>query len=343
MIPIRNVYYMLAYAFHKLKGGEYKRCSSESFHNVSELLAEILIRGVNTLIKRGLNRDYSLISECTNNIRGKLDISASIKSQSFHKKELVCEFDIFDEDFYPNRILKSTLVLLLKHDIGTQQKQQLRKLLFYFRNVTSIPIVAINWRIMYDRNNQHYKMLIYICQMILKGMIQNQDDGRMKLLQFIDDANMCHLYEKFILNYYRKEHPELRTSSEQIPWALTSNQGSLFQLPTLQTDVILRKGKNTLIIDAKFYNANLCSKYGGRAKLHSGNVNQIYVYVDNYRKLHPDEHVYGLLLYAKTDAIAQPDARHDMFAARTLDLNAPFDNIANQLDTIVNDYLLSSC
>ena len=339
MIPIRNVYHMLAYAFQKLKGGEYRRCSSEHFHNVSGLLAEILIRGLNTLVKQGLSRNYSLMTECTSNIRGKLDISASIKTQAFHKKELVCDFDIFDEGFYPNRIIKTTLQLLLKHNIEAQQKQQLRKLLFYFQNVSELSLDIINWRIQYDRNNQHYKMLMYICQMILKGMIQNHEDGKMKLLQFIDDANMCHLYEKFILNYYRKEHPELRTSSEQIPWALTSDKGCLFQLPTLQTDVIVRRGKNTLIIDAKFYNANLCSKYGGRAKLHSNNVNQIYVYVDNYRKLHPDENVYGLLLYAKTDAVVQPNASHDMFAARTLDLNAAFDDIAKQLDSIVELYL----
>ena len=343
MIPIRNVYHMLAYAFQKLKGDEYKRCSSEHFHNVSSLLAEILVNGLNTLVKRGLSRDYSLISECTNNIRGKLDISASIKTQSFHKKELICDFDIFDDNFYPNRIIKTTLQFLLKHDIKTQQKQRLRKLLFYFRDVTAIPLDAITWRIRYDRNNQHYQMLIYICQLVLKGMILKQDDGKMKLLQFIDDARMHHLYEKFILNYYRKEHPELRTSSEQIPWALSSAQSRLFQLPTLQTDVILRKGKNTLIIDAKFYNTNLCSKYGGSANLHSNNVYQIYVYVDNYSKLHPDEQVYGLLLYAKTDAMVQPDARHDMFAARTLDLNAPFDDIAKQLDAIVDEYLLFSC
>ena len=73
--------------------------------------------------------------------------------------------------------------------------------------------------------------------------------------------------------------------------------------------------------------------------MHSDNVNQIYVYVDNYRKLHPDENVYGLLLYAKTDAIVQPNASHDMFAARTLDLNAPFEDIAKQLDSIVELYL----
>ena len=251
MIPIRNVYLMLAYVFQKLKGGEYEHCSSEHFHNVSSLLAEILIRGINTLVKRGLSRDYSLISECTGNIRGKIDISASIKTQGFHRKQLVCDYDIFDENFYPNRIIKTTVHLLLNHDITAHQKQQLRKLLFYFKSVDFLSPESINWRIQFDRNSQHYQMLTYICQMVLKGMIQNQADGKMKLLQFINDENMCHLYEKFILNYYRKEHPELRTTSEQIPWALT-DKAYLFQLPTLQTDVIIRSGKNTLIIDAKF-------------------------------------------------------------------------------------------
>lgn len=339
MILIRNVYHMLAYVFHLLKDGGYARCATENFEHISDLLAEILIRGISKEIKRGLQKGYSAVSECTGNIRGKINLNASIKSLSHLSAAMICEYDVFDENCYQNRILKTTANLLLKHDITKRQKQQLRKLMLYFGQVDELEPHSINWHLHFNRNNQNYQLLMYVCEMVIKGLLQTQDDGRMKLRNFINDERLHHLYEKFILYYYKKEHPAIRASSEQVPWAVTTIHGDAF-LPTLQTDVILRYGQKTLIIDAKFYNQNTCSKYEGSAKLHSNNVNQIYVYVDNYRKLHPDEEVQGMLLYAKTDAIVQPYTHTSMFIVKTLDLNRDFDEITHQLDNIALDYLL---
>ena len=46
MIPIRNTYYMLAYAFQVLRQQGYRDIATEEFASTAELLAEILIRGV---------------------------------------------------------------------------------------------------------------------------------------------------------------------------------------------------------------------------------------------------------------------------------------------------------
>lgn len=338
MIPIRNVYHMLAYAFHLMKDGAYVRCATESFHNIAELLAEILIKGISIQRKRGLLKGYTPISEQTGNIKGKLNISESIHSLAMLNAAMVCDYDVFVENCYPNRILKTTALLLLKHNISSEQKRKLQKLMFYFQNVETIALQNINWHFHYNRNNQHYQLLMYVCQMVLQGLIQTTSDGIIKLKNFIDDERMCHLYEKFIFNFYRKEHPELQTSSEQIPWSISELNEVAF-LPTMQTDVVLRNKKNTLIIDAKFYNNNLCSKYGGNKHLHSSNAYQIYTYVDNYRKLYPHEQTHGLLLYAKTDALIQPNTDTDIFSVRTLDLTLPFPQIAEQLHKISHDFL----
>ena len=41
MIPIKNVYYMLAYAFRDLNEQGYKSIEMEEFHNVAELCTAI--------------------------------------------------------------------------------------------------------------------------------------------------------------------------------------------------------------------------------------------------------------------------------------------------------------
>ena len=58
MIPVQNVYYMLAYAFQVLNEDGYRNVATEQFNNVAELCAAILTKGVSLQLKRGLGRDY---------------------------------------------------------------------------------------------------------------------------------------------------------------------------------------------------------------------------------------------------------------------------------------------
>lgn len=336
MIPVRNIYHMLAYAFHKLKDGVYVRCATEDFDNAVELLASILDKGIAIQLKRGLERDYRGITESTKSIRGKIHLSDSIRSQSPRRQELFCAYDVFDENSYRNRILKTTVNLLLRQSIKPALKQSLRKMMFFFRDIDELPLNQINWQLQYNRNNQSYQLLIGICHLIIKGLLQTETDGSVTIRSFLDEQSTCRLYEKFILNYFLREHPELRTTSEQIPWAMSGERNPL--LPIMQSDVVLRSGNRTLIIDAKYYRNNLQSRYKESYKIHSNNLYQIYTYVDNYSKLHPGEEVSGMLLYARTDAQLQPDAVLPLhrvpISVRTLDLNLEFRDIAAQLDDI---------
>lgn len=114
-----------------------------------------------------------------------------------------------------------------------------------------LEVHSINWNQQYSKNNQTYRMLISICYLVLKGLLQTTMDGKVKLMQFVDEQRMCRLYEKFILEYYRKEHHELTANASQIPWQLDDGFGDM--LPVMQTDIMLTKGEKVLIIDAKYY------------------------------------------------------------------------------------------
>ncbi|MCI7737978.1 MAG: 5-methylcytosine-specific restriction endonuclease system specificity protein McrC, partial [Lachnospiraceae bacterium] len=58
MIAIKNIYYMLSYAFQVLREQGYKSIATEEFDNTAELCAAILSRGISIQIKRGLGREY---------------------------------------------------------------------------------------------------------------------------------------------------------------------------------------------------------------------------------------------------------------------------------------------
>ena len=121
-------------------------------------------------------------------------------------------------------------------------------------------------------------MLISICYLVIKGLLQSNTSGGTKLMDFLDEQRMCRLYEKFILEYYRKEHPEIRASASQIPWQLDDDFSPM--LPVMQTDIMLSKGNNVLIIDAKYYGHTMQEQYGVHT-LHSGNLYQVFTYVKN--------------------------------------------------------------
>ena len=332
---------MLAYAFQVLNENGYKDIETEQFDNVGELCAAILAKGVALQLKRGLGKEYIPQTEPLSSLRGKIDIAESIKTQSMLRKQLVCTYDEFTVNSYMNRILKSTMELLIRSDISKARKKELRKLLVFFGEVEPLNIYDINWQLQYNRNNQSYRMLIAICYLVVKGLLQSNTAGNTKLMDFLDEQRMCRLYEKFILEYYRKEHPEIKASASQIPWQLDDNFSSM--LPVMQTDIMLSKGNTVLIIDAKYYGHTTQSQYGVHS-LHSGNLYQVFTYVKNKDAAFGDEpHVVsGMLLYAQTDETVQPNHVYHMsgnqITVRTLNLNLPFKKIAAQLDEIVESH-----
>ena len=342
MIPIQNIYYMLSYVFQILNEQGYKNIATEQFHNTAELMAAILEKGIAIQLKRGLGKEYITQTEALSSLRGKIDIAESIKTQSMLRKQLICTYDEFSVNSIMNQIIKSTVELLLRSNISKQRKKNLRKLMVYFSEVDFIDSYTVNWNVQYNRNNQTYRMLISICYLVVKGLLQTQSNGHTKLMDFLDEQRMCRLYEKFILEYYRKEFKnQITANASQIPWQLDNEENSM--LSVMQSDIMLQSGEKVLIIDAKYYEHSTQVQFD-KHTLHSGNLYQIFTYVKNkeYELREKDHTVSGMLLYAKTDEEIYPNNVYQMsgnqIAVRTLDLNLPFDEIASQLNTIAKTH-----
>ena len=236
---------MLAYAFKALNSQGYRKIETEDFENVADLCSAILIKGITSQIKQGLNRDYLEQNESISSLRGRIDLTKSIKEQTFLKRQMYCQFDEFTTNSYMNRILKTTMELLIRSDIKATRKKELRRLLEYFADVKTLDVNSIDWHQRFNRNNQTYRMLISICYLVIKGLLQSQTDGTTKLMDFLDDQHMHRLYEKFIYEYYVKEFPNIKTSSPQINWAI--DDGYFDMLPVMQSDVTLEQNDIILI------------------------------------------------------------------------------------------------
>ena len=341
MIRVRNVFHMLAYAFSALREQGYRAVATEDFNNAAELCAAILERGVSLQLKRGLGQEYVSQTEARSSLRGKIEVTDSVKSQAILRRQLVCSYDEFSVDTTMNRVIKATVALLVRSDITRARKKSLKKLMVFFADVRDIDLHTVDWNMRYDRNNRTYRMLMAVCWLVVKGLLQTQSDGSVRMMDFFDEQRMSRLYEKFILEYYRREYPRLRASASFVEWAL--DDGMSEGLPAMRSDITLSAGGRVLIIDAKYYAATMQRNFDKR-RVHSGNLYQIFAYVKNKQavleRAGESIEVSGMLLYAATDEEVQPDFTYRMsgnqIGVRTLDLDRPFEEIRAQLDGIAD-------
>lgn len=339
-ILIRNIYYMLSYAFQELKQNNYEDIAGENFDDIHDLFAEILSRGISYQLKQGLHKEYITYNESLTTLKGKFDINGTIRNRLKQNNQLSCVYDELSENCLFNKILKTTMDVLIHHpNVKNERRAELRKLLLFFSNVDRISLRSIKWTTFrFDRNAHTYQMLIYICYFILQNMLlSTTDDGNLKMKNFTDEY-MCRLYEKFILEYYRKHHPEFYPEAAQIDWNIDKELSSTSILPIMQTDVMLHFPNRTLIIDAKYYGKTMQTHYEKKS-IHSNNFYQIQSYVYNLDRNHNGK-VDGMLLYAKTQEQIVPDDKvvsndGNVFYFKTLDLNKDFQEIQRQLDQLL--------
>ena len=200
-IFIKNIYYMLSYAFTTLNQGGYEDVATEEFENIHNLFAAILAKGISSQLKQGLYREYLNQKETLTAVRGKIDMPGTIQNRLARRQVLTCEYDELSENNLLNQILKTTVMLLLRHvRVDQAYKSDLKKEMLFFSNIDTIDPGTIHWSaIRFQRNNNTYRMLISLCQLILEGMLLTSDSGEYRLASFIDEQRMNRLYEKFIL------------------------------------------------------------------------------------------------------------------------------------------------
>ena len=332
MVRISNIYHMLAYAFRSINAGSISTVESEEFENMHDLFAEILIDGFRKQLKRGLPRRY-VVQKCEfSSLRGKIDVQSSVRQLTMIRRRLVCEFDVFTEDTPGNRLIKCAITYLLKQvDVSPSRKHFLKFLHSTLNSVADVLYVKVPTQRV---GGAEYVMLINVCQFLLDGMLMNTGSGY-KMREWLTDEAMSSLYERFLLEYFRRHHSHFNARSARIDWDM---QEAHANMPEMRSDVFLSYCGKTLIIDAKFYK-RIMSVFYNKKTFHSQNLYQIYTYVKNADKA-KDGSVSGMLLYARTDEDIPQDTGFDNIIGgnniciKSLDLGQEFTLIRAQLESI---------
>lgn len=341
IIPIKNLYYLLSYAWNHLEGNDFGKVSIDDQTKLADLFASILINGVNKLFKRGFEKYYVNQKALIPAIKGKLEISDTLKKNSHRHLKTVCSYDEYSIDVKNNQILFATLKKLMKvKDLSHELKKQLRSLVLVFPNVTAIELADSNFKnIKFNRNNKTYRFLIHICQIIFESILPSETLGKFEFLDFTrDERKMAKVFEYFIFNFYDKELSNKDVRRRNIKWKFEAeNPKDLTFLPVMKTDITIESALERIIIDAKYYKETMQKNYD-KDKIHPGNIFQLFSYLKNQESDDPvTQTARGVLIYPTINNEYDLSYTFDQhtFQIKTLDLAAPWKNIAKRLLDIV--------
>jgi 5-methylcytosine-specific restriction enzyme subunit McrC len=341
-IPIKNIYFLLCYAWNALDKRDLVDVDQEDFKNLSDLFAKVLMIGTTHLFKRGLDQGYKLFEEQVRTIRGKLLVEASTRKLLLHQAKAMCAYDELTHNVLHNQILKTTIRRLLLTDaLDAHIRIELELLYRRFPNVEEINLHARHFNLFQPtRNNKYYGFLLDVCRIIHEHWLTNEGAGLLTFQDFIrDEHRMRKLFERFVFNFYDHEALQFEVFSQDIRWQTSKPGPDDVYLPKMQTDVCLldRAKKRKIVVETKF-KQEVFQKYWDTEKVHSENMYQFYAYLKNVEANGGvDTTCEGILLYAATDR--HPDLRFSFpnhnIRVTALNLDQDWRNIERDLLSLV--------
>ena len=341
-IPVENVYYLLIYAWDRLPEAEQIDIAALDRTSLVNLYASVLLQGMRHLMRRGLEQSYIAERAEIPGIRGRANIAITARRMLAVHGKAFCEFDELSIDTTANQILVSTLYRLsASPELDRELREAITTMLRKLRGISRVELQAqLFRRVQFHRNNGFYRFLLNVCELAFESSIATEEAGRYRFRDFLrEPERMASLFERFILNFARRERRDAVVKSDRIIWDAGSDvDPELAFLPTMNTDISVRWPGRTLIIDAKFYQDTLRSKFGV-SRVHSGHLYQLYSYL---RNLEPrggaDREAEGMLLYPQVDTRLRLKYQVPGHCIRicTLDLSQDWRSVRNELQELLS-------
>jgi 5-methylcytosine-specific restriction enzyme subunit McrC len=341
-IPIENIYYLLCYAWNKLDEIERVNVSIDDKTDLLDLFAKVLINATKILLKRGIDKNYIDYTEELAGVKGKIQISQTLKSNLLFKQRTICSFDDFSANIISNRILVSTIYRLTKtKGLDKQLKNELVSLQRMLSEIGQIEITnSLFKQVRLNRNNRFYGFVMNVCQIIYESTFPSEEQGKYKFSDFTrDDNKMNQLFEAFIRNFYKIEQQKYKTvKKETIRWQFDNTDNESYQyLPQMETDITLENEGEKIIIDAKFYRETMIVNYE-KERIKSANLYQLFSYLLNQQDgSSKTQNAKGILLYPtiETDYNLNFKYCNHNIQIRTVNLNSNWRKISSRLKEII--------
>lgn len=352
-IPIQNLYYLLCYIWDVPDLRDKVNVDGEKCHSLENLLATVLLNICEHLLKRGLEQSYRYEQQDVEGVRGKLNISSTLKSGRMRLGYTNCQVDELSPNTLINQIVYSTLKRLYTlKSIDNCIRENIHKTIRKFPQINTIHLSNIVFdQVKLVRNNRFYSLALHVCKLVFQSTLPKKGFwGEYEFIDFTEDEfKMSYLFERFLMNFCKQhckeQFPQVRR--EYIHFQL-SPFGMMFKraagvLPVMETDVSLYNPQTgeKKILDAKYYKETLVAKYGAQEKIRREHLSQIISYVMNQENSN-NPHTFntsGTLVYPTIDedfefSYRYRETNHIIYVT-TINLNQDWDKIEERIKEII--------
>ena len=321
MIPVRNWWHMLLYAWDLVEFKDRFDAEFEDAPDLRALLSAILVYLMKRQIRRGLRGDYVERSEELRGVRGRIDFGETLRGLSMYRGRLHCEFEEFTLNVVRNQIVRSTLGDSLS--VGFTQVERDRRDKYgklvsdveaLIRMLYEIDRVRVTRRLIASelrnlgRNEREYKLMLKICEMLQDpAMPRSEGASDAEFVDWLRKQEDEHrIFELFVGNFYklhlRGKGWDVSAQTRRYWVKKEERRNAGVRLPTMRPDVVLtrRDSGAVTVIDTKFYGSVLYDR-GGGPTVNPDHVYQLYGYLQsldgNDLRIRDSS---GILLYART-------------------------------------------
>lgn len=341
-VVCRNIYYMLTYAIDELDKLDIEDINTENRETLDDLLSEIMIQSVKLLREKDYLSEYNKVIKTGDKPKGNILIKKSYQTGDYGKGKIVYSYNELNMNSKENKLIKSSIKLLLRfgRGISKERKFGLSLILDEMHQVDEVEdIEELLKDIDYINLPYCYRPSITASRLIIENLLGWDRHGSQRLLNTDDRHRLAIIFEKFIRNFLKIEYTNGVTTR---PTYRLTGSNRINEL-----DILVENKSIAVVIDTKWYQSkNITNNM-------NANIRQVTDYMLSYKeneKTGQDKDVYGLVLYAMTDAnkelMRNPEPRnlpgYGVFMAleKATNLDQDFEVIKEDIVKILDEILV---
>jgi 5-methylcytosine-specific restriction enzyme subunit McrC len=231
--------------------GKIKAESSGAAHvkrqhlNLLEVYFELYLLEVESLVRKGLIKQYRKQTKNTKALKGKLEFAGHIRHNVVHKERFYTTHQVYDSNHILHQVLSKALSIVDQFTSGSRLHDLSKRVTLNFPEVDSKPITAQQIDdIKLNRKSNAYSDALELARLIILNYSPDISSGKEKMLSLLFDMN--ELWEDYILKQVQKAcyGTKIKVSGQE--------SKSFWGNNSLRPDIVLRKGNQTYIIDTKW-------------------------------------------------------------------------------------------
>lgn len=166
-------------------------------HTLLEALIGRFAHEATEAVRRGLPRAYVAHEGDLPALRGRLDVARQFSTLAASSHRLACRYDEFSADIALNRVMKAAIVRLRRLARSHANQRALAELALVYADVADLPAALLRFdRVVVDRTNARWQMLLRLAQLILGDRFQNSAHGAGDGFALLFDMNV--LFERYV-------------------------------------------------------------------------------------------------------------------------------------------------